>query len=187
MSDEPEKQQTDEKLLSRWSRLKQEARQQPAVQKQTEKPQIDPAAPAPELTPVEQLNFDSDYKAFLHPKVDDALRRTALKKLFSDPHFNVIDLMDVYIDDYTLPNVLPPEMLAQLRHAKKILDWAKEGTAEEESKAAELSAENAPQQLTDAASSQDSAPDVPVVEPTQKLEGEEQARPQTPATRKTQA
>lgn len=183
MSDEPEKHPSEEKLLSRWSRLKQEARQPPAVQKQAEKPQIDSAAPAPELTPVEQLNFDSDYKAFLHPKVDDALRRTALKKLFSDPHFNVIDLMDVYIDDYTLPNVLPPEMLAQLRHAKKILDWAKEGTAEEESKSAELPAESTPQQLTDAASFQDSVPDVPAVEPTQKLEA--QTRSQTPASRKT--
>lgn len=183
MSDEPEKQASGEKLISRWSRLKQEARQQPVEHKQAEKPLADPAAPAPELTPVEQLNFDSDYRGFLHPKVDEALRRTALKKLFADPHFNVIDLMDVYIDDYTLPNVLPPEMLAQLRHAKKILDWAKEGTAEEEAKSAEVPAEAAPPQLADASGPQESVPDVPLVEPVQKPEDE--ATPQSSSPRKT--
>ncbi|MEY4753990.1 MAG: hypothetical protein RJA44_1665, partial [Pseudomonadota bacterium] len=37
-------------------------------------------------------------------------------KLFSDPHFNVMDGLDIYIDDYGQPDPLPPGMLEQLRH-----------------------------------------------------------------------
>ena len=55
-----------------------------------------------------------------------ALRRAALQKLFSDPHFNVMDGLDTYIDDYSQPNPLPPAMLAGLRQAQNILAWAKE-------------------------------------------------------------
>ena len=35
----------------------------------------------------------------------------ALKKLFSDPHFNVMDGLDTYIDDYGKPDPIPPSML----------------------------------------------------------------------------
>src|SRR6185503_11209402 len=90
-------------FLSRWSRLKEEARQ-PQPPKAPEKPQektADPNAPAPELPPLEKLTFDSDYQAFFHPKVGEDVRRAALKKLFSDPRFNVMDGLDVYIDDYS--------------------------------------------------------------------------------------
>jgi hypothetical protein len=54
------------------------------------------------------------------------LRRAALKKLFSDPHFNIMDGLDTYIDDYSQPNPLPAAMLAGLRQAQNILAWAKE-------------------------------------------------------------
>ena len=39
------------------------------------------------------------------------VRRAALKKLFSDPRFNVMDGLDVYIDDYSKTEPIPPEML----------------------------------------------------------------------------
>ncbi len=73
------------------------------------------AAPAPvELPPVESLSFDSDFTAFLRPEVDADLRRAALKRLFRDPRFNVMDGLDTYIDDYTKPDPIPPDMLAEL-------------------------------------------------------------------------
>ena len=36
-----------------------------------------------------------------NPNVDESLKRQALRKLFADPRFNVMDGLDVYIDDYT--------------------------------------------------------------------------------------
>lgn len=115
----------EERFLSRWSRLKQAAKEQPPA-RQTAQPAADPNAPPPELPPLDKLTIDSDYRGFFHPKVDENLRRNALKKLFSDPHFNVMDGLDVYIDDYSKPNPLPAAMLAQLKQAQKILEWAKD-------------------------------------------------------------
>jgi hypothetical protein len=113
-----------EAFFSRWSRLKEETRQAPPerIPDQT----ADPKAPAPELPPLEKLTFESDYSAFFHPKVDEDVRRAALKKLFSDPRFNVMDGLDVYIDDYSKTEPIPPAMLAGLRQAQNILQWAKE-------------------------------------------------------------
>ncbi|HEX4886020.1 MAG TPA: DUF3306 domain-containing protein, partial [Casimicrobiaceae bacterium] len=53
-------------------------------------PPAETAAPAPTpgeppLPDVESLTFDSDFRAFLSPKVEEGTRRAALKKLFSDP------------------------------------------------------------------------------------------------------
>ena len=119
----------NEKFLSRWSRLKQEAKEQQA-QSQPAQPPVDLKSPLPDLPPVEELTFESDFRAFFHPKVGENLRRSALKRLFSDPHFNVMDGLDVYIEDYSKSNPLPAAMLAQLRQAQKILDWAKEAKEE---------------------------------------------------------
>jgi Protein of unknown function (DUF3306) len=98
----------NEKFLSRWTRLKQETREQPAAKR------ADAAGPPPKLPPLETLDINSDFKGFLHPKVDAKLRHAALKKLFSDPRFNVMDGLDVYIGDYNKADPIPPEMLQQL-------------------------------------------------------------------------
>jgi hypothetical protein len=37
-----------------------------------------------------------------------------MKTLFSDPHFNVMDGLDIYIDDYSKPDPLPPGMLEKM-------------------------------------------------------------------------
>jgi hypothetical protein len=82
----------------------------------------DPVVPRPELPPPESLTFDSDFAAFLQPKVDESLKRQALKRLFSDPRFNVMDGLDVYIDDYSRPDPLPPGMLEQLVQGRYLFD-----------------------------------------------------------------
>ena len=117
-----------EPFLRRWSRLKQEAVEQAPAPEAAVKPEV----PPPELPPVEQLTPASDFRDFMHPKVDEGLRRAALKKLFSDPHFNVMDGLDVYIDDYSKSDPLPAAMLAQLKQAQKILDWAQEKSGDAE-------------------------------------------------------
>jgi hypothetical protein len=86
-------------------------------------PQRDqPAArPLPTLEDVAALDADSDFSAFVARGVDQAVRRSALKKLFADPHFNAMDRLDVYIDDYTKPSPVSEAMLASLEHAKSAL------------------------------------------------------------------
>jgi uncharacterized protein DUF3306 len=105
--------------LGRWSRRKLEAAAQPGPAP------LSPAAPAVplpgttaatpvELPPIDSLRFDSDFTAFLRPEVDEKVKRAALKQLFRDPRFNVMDGLDTYIDDYTKPDPIPPDMLREL-------------------------------------------------------------------------
>ncbi len=61
----------------------------------------------PTLADVALLTRDSDYTRFVAPGVDTGVKNAALKKLFSDPHFNVMDGLDTYIDDYGMPDPLP--------------------------------------------------------------------------------
>jgi hypothetical protein len=136
----------DEGFLGRWSRLKTEAREAP-----TPAPAPAPATqdiePAPELPRIETLSIDSDFRGFFHPKVEEDVRRAALRKLFSDPHFNVMDGLDVYIDDYSKSEPIPAAMLASLKQAQRILDWAKgkeDGEPSEEKPAAPAATETAP-------------------------------------------
>ena len=83
----------------------------------------DAAAPASVALPqVETLTFDSDFAAFLQPKVDEALKRNALRKLFRDARFNVMDGLDVYIDDYSIPDPISPEMVRELMHSRYLFD-----------------------------------------------------------------
>ena len=41
-----------------------------------------------------------------------------MKKLFSDPHYQVMDRLDTYIDDYSLADPIPESMLRQMASAK---------------------------------------------------------------------
>jgi hypothetical protein len=74
----------------------------------------------PTMEDVVNLDNDSDYSPFVKRDVDQAVRRAALKKMFSDPHFNVMDGLDIYISDYTKPSPLTPAMLAALKHTANI-------------------------------------------------------------------
>ncbi len=148
-----------EDFLSRWSRLKQEVKEPSPGGESPHGNQLpapraaDSATPLPQLPPLDDLTPDSDYRDFFHPKVDEKVRLAALKKLFSDPHFNVMDGLDVYIDDYSKPDPLPAAMLATLRQAQKILEWAKETPEETEAKRAAASADPLPAALPEQAAS----------------------------------
>ena len=122
-----------EGFLSRWSRVKTEAREVEAVPPVPALAQPQANDEPPELPPVEELTIDSDFSGFFHPKVDENLRRSALRKLFSDPHFNVMDGLDTYIDDYSKTEPIPAAMLAGLKQAQRIFAWAAE--TEEEAQA----------------------------------------------------
>ena len=101
-----------EAFLERWSRLKkEEKRELPASEEK----------PLPPLPPVEKLTPESDFTGFMHPKVEDALRRAALKKLFRDPHFNIPDPYEPYSRDFNIAEPIPPEMLATLKQAEQLI------------------------------------------------------------------
>jgi hypothetical protein len=155
MTTEKNERQEGEDFLSRWSRRKNEVRQ--AEVQPPQKPAVDPKAPPPELPPVESLTPDSDYRPFFHPKVSEDVRRSALKKLFSDPRFNVMDGLDVYIDDYSKSEPIPPEMLAGMKTAQDILRWAREDKEEFERLQA--------QKVADSKEHKAKALEPPVVEP----------------------
>jgi hypothetical protein len=74
------------------------------------------------LPPTETLTFDSDFTAYLQPKVDEAIKRKALRTLFRDPRFNVMDGLDVYIDDYSIPDPISAEMVRGLVQSRDIFD-----------------------------------------------------------------
>ncbi len=110
--------QDKENRLARWSRLKRESVR--AAEAPTPTPPA-PEAPPPELPPLDQLGPDSDFSSFMDRRVDDGLRRLALKKLFGDPRLNAADGLDVFSEDYSKLEDLPQEMVAKLVHMRRTL------------------------------------------------------------------
>ena len=127
-------------FLSRWSQRKVKVRQgqtpaEPATV--VEPPPLhepDTVAAAPPETPVvaeqrpppltlddvAQLGRDSDYRRFVAADVTPEVKNAALKKLFTDPHFNVMDGLDTYIDDYGKPDPIPASMLRQMVQSRAL-------------------------------------------------------------------
>ena len=120
----------DDSFLERWSKRKHAVRrgETPSEPARSEAsppesaPPRDPAPAAPpELPPVDSLRgLESEYKDFLRPDVDPATKSAALRKLFGDPHFNQMDGLDIYIDDYTKEDPIPPAMLRALNQARSL-------------------------------------------------------------------
>ena len=149
-----------EAFLSRWSRRKLGARETQALTPDSPKPAAAPAAEAgaktadggaAALPPLEKVGLDTDFSVFMGKEVEEGLRRAALKKLFADPRFNIMDGLDTYTEDYTLAETISPEMLATLEHAKHTLF----GPRPEEKETAQDS--GAAQQARDEASPQSAA------------------------------
>lgn len=80
----------------------------------------DPAPPLPTLEDLAGLTHEADFRRFLAPGVDENVKRAALKTMFQAPHFNVMDGLDVYIDDYGKPDPIPPSMLRKLAQSRML-------------------------------------------------------------------
>ncbi len=75
----------------------------------------------PTLEDAESIDrFAPDFSAFMQPNVDPAVQQAAMKKLFSDPHFNIMDRLDIYIDDYSIPDPIPMEMLKRMVQSESL-------------------------------------------------------------------
>jgi hypothetical protein len=134
-------------FLGRWARRKHDALQgkpldepvpvvvpAPSVATSPDTPPADaqgaePPEKALSLDDVKLLTKDSDFKPFMAGNVGPEVRNAAMKKLFADPHFNVMDGLDIYIDDYSKSDPIPESMLRQMASAKflKLFDDGEEG------------------------------------------------------------
>jgi hypothetical protein len=133
----------DDNFLSRWSRRKvavkpgvpvpaAPVRGEETVRAEVSKPLANPPSPSipqgerdlpppPTLDDVAQLTKESDFSRFVAPDVDPGVKNAAMKKLFAaDPHFNVMDGLDTYIDDYNKYEPIPKSMLRQLVSARAL-------------------------------------------------------------------
>jgi len=132
----------EEDFLSRWSRRKHETRQQQAladseIESIPEEVEVAPLLTDADMPPIESLTEDSDYSGFLSPKVSEALRKQALKKLFHCPGFNICDGLDDYDEDFTkfekLGDIITSDMKHQLEmEAKRIQERAEEEVTKEQ-------------------------------------------------------
>jgi hypothetical protein len=145
---------SDEGFISRWSRRKTAAKVTPEAGRDPPAADVIPAkagaqstpAAAPDesqpqpLPPVESLTPESDFTPFMKPEVDAGTRRQAVKMLFQDPRYNVMDGLDVYIDDYSKPDPLPEgwlEKMTQTARLGEYRDPEKEAAEKEAPQAAE--------------------------------------------------
>lgn len=130
----------DEGFVRRWSRLKQQAREErppeespppdpPATvardqrasdagDKPDEKP-FDPAT----LPPIESLTKESDYALFMRPEVPEALRQQALRRLWAtDPVLSAPDGFDMHTLDYNAVPTFPEGVKTLYRIGQGMFD-----------------------------------------------------------------
>ena len=96
--------------------------------------------PSPTLADARALTADSDFKPFVARGVAPEVRNAAMKKLFADPHYNVMDGLDIYIGDYSIPDPLPASMLRQMASAQFLGFFDDEKKAQESAPVAQVPA-----------------------------------------------
>jgi hypothetical protein len=87
------------------------------------------AAPLPTIEQARLLTPQSDFQPFMQPGVSSEVRNAAVKQLFTDPHFNVMDGLDIYIGDYNTPDPMPAGMLQKMVGAQLLGLFPKPGGA----------------------------------------------------------
>ena len=152
-------------FLGRWSKRK-AGKQDEIAEKSAEAtpaPAVIPASPDSEALPpasledVEKIDrFAPDFSAFMKPDVDPAVQQAAMKKMFTDPHFNIMDGLDIYIGDYSKPDPLPPGMLERMVQSdmlnlfrKPADELAKEANQEANQEQKQANQQTAEKQLQD--------------------------------------
>ncbi len=66
------------------------------------------------LEDVSKLTPESDFTSYMTQGVSPEVRNAAMKKLLADPHYNIMDGLDIYIGDYNTSDPLPEGMLAKM-------------------------------------------------------------------------
>jgi hypothetical protein len=159
----------DEPFLSRWARLKKESRERPPGQDAVAPPgpaeeapraaeadaapdgaaapvedasqDVEPAVP--ELPSLDSLTEESDFAPFMHSSVDPALRRSALRKMFRNPKYAIVDPLDPYRADYGAFTALGDTITSDMKfHAERLLRAELEKAAEAAERAGTAAAED---------------------------------------------
>jgi hypothetical protein len=110
-----------------------------AERPQTGEPPESEAVKLPTLEDVQTLTPQSDFSAFVAREVPSDVRNAAMKKLFADPHYSLIDGMDIYLEDYSLPSPLSAAVMAKMASAQ-FLKLVDDPEAKKESDTADASA-----------------------------------------------
>ncbi|HPR06277.1 MAG: DUF3306 domain-containing protein [Zoogloeaceae bacterium] len=171
----------DAGFLRRWSQRKQavargEALAEPVVAPApVTPPPADPRDEVPLPDPA-SLTLADDFSAFLRPKVPAALKRQAMAQLFSHAHFNQVDGLDVYMDDYNLIPDMDDADRSLLRHARSVLDPAPAKTLAEMEEEVIAAAQTAP----DDAAASEAEPIVEAEPDTEPTDGTPSADPAGP-------
>ena len=153
MTKDPEN--TGDSFLSRWAKRKADVRAEEV--KSVDAHDVNPSASAPftakmpvtaiperglpsdqmentddtpSLPTIESLTQESDFSPFMGKDVAADLRNQAMKKLFTDPHYNIQDGLDIYIGDYTKSDPIPLEMLRKMTQSKALFLFEEEEKAE---------------------------------------------------------
>ena len=136
-----------ESFIARWSRRKLEAERGVREAAPADAPDAPPAsASGAERAARQGPEAHSGRDEYFDPRIEEKLRRAALRKLFSEPQFNVMDGLDTYIDDYTKADPIPPEMLRELEQAKDLLRFEQEAGMPEEDEERKAGAALPPEQ-----------------------------------------
>ena len=115
----------DQGFLGRWSARKVAVKEGKPVAEPIEvTPQAAPvlplqtmpaqAAPVLTLDDVAALTPASDFSTFVAKGVDSAVKNAAMKKLFTDPHYNIMDGLDIYIGDYSTHAPMPQSVIDEI-------------------------------------------------------------------------
>lgn len=83
-------------------------------------PLVKTPEPTPTIDDVLKLTKDSDFSAYVKPGIDPDVQQAAMQKLFSDPRYNIMDGLDIYIDDYSKPDPMPLDMLKKLNQSQML-------------------------------------------------------------------
>ena len=109
------------------------------------------------LEDVSKLTPESDFTSYMTQGVSPEVRNAAMKKLLADPHYNIMDGLDIYIGDYNTPDPLPEGMLAKMVGAqflglvKAPEDVAQSAPSEAQTQEASTTQENLPAPVTSSA------------------------------------
>jgi hypothetical protein len=94
------------------------------------------------LEDVKALTAESDFSRFAAGNVAPEVKNAAMKKLFADPRYNVMDGLDVYTGDYSRPDPIPNAVLRKLASAKFLGLFDEEEKQEEAARKARDVADN---------------------------------------------
>lgn len=135
--------------------------------------------PLPTLDDVRGLTPDADFSRFVAPEVSPDVRNAAMKKLFADPLFNVMDGLDIYIDDYSKPDPLPPDLARKLVSSQfmKLFDEPKEAKEASEPDALAGPDGTAATAAPDAAATTEPTPEAEVSDTSPVADGPAQSEP----------